>query len=271
MRPASITQVRLENGSAVSLSTSSILTRISSSPARRALIRALRSSERANCRLKYTTATITIPIRSKAARTPPTIAPIWDLLQCTNNAPFVNRNRALNKWSKSGRPHYHVHVHWTLPVCLATLIRSWCHSGNLLVRPSIKVTGHHSKQSSKIHDFSAFSCLQCFDAVGWAAGRASSLYKNFEWCSTGMVICLERDADLHMAQLMPLPLTVSCFSKIQTGFTFLVPAHPGSPEKGPLNVCVCVCAKYMISCWPMTMTYDLRCQFPASYGYHPYT
>ena len=43
-----------------------------------------------------------------------------------------------------------------------------------------------------------------------------------------MVICLERDADLHMVQLMPLPLTVSCFSKIQIGFTFLVPAHLGS-------------------------------------------
>ena len=46
-----------------------------------------------------------------------------------------------------------------------------------------------------------------------------------------MVICLERGADLHMAQLMPLPLTVSCFSKLQIGFTFLVPAHPGSPGK----------------------------------------
>ena len=45
---------------------------------------------------------------------------------------------------------------------------------------------------------------------------------------TGMVICLERHADLHMAQLTPLPLTVSCFSRIQIGFTFLVPAHPGS-------------------------------------------
>ena len=54
-----------------------------------------------------------------------------------------------------------------------------------------------------------------------------------------MVICLERGADLHMAQLMPLPLTVSCFSKIQVGFTFLVPAHLGSP--GLLNGCVCVC------------------------------
>ena len=56
-----------------------------------------------------------------------------------------------------------------------------------------------------------------------------------------MVICLERGADLHMAQLTPQPLTVSCFSKIQIGFTFLVPAHLGSPGKGPLNVCVCVC------------------------------
>ena len=43
-----------------------------------------------------------------------------------------------------------------------------------------------------------------------------------------------------MAQLMPLPLTVSCFSKIQIGFTFLVLAHLGSPGKGPLNGCVCV-------------------------------
>ena len=56
-----------------------------------------------------------------------------------------------------------------------------------------------------------------------------------------MVICLERGADLHIAQLMPLPLTVSCFSKIQIGLSFLVPAHLGSPGKGPLNVCVCVC------------------------------
>ena len=58
-----------------------------------------------------------------------------------------------------------------------------------------------------------------------------------------MVICLERDADLHMAQLMPLPLTVSYFSKILIGFTFLVLAHPGSPGKRAVKqVCVCVCA-----------------------------
>ena len=46
-----------------------------------------------------------------------------------------------------------------------------------------------------------------------------------------MVICLERGADLHMAQVMPLPVTVSCSSKIQIGFTFLVPAYPGCPGK----------------------------------------
>jgi len=56
-----------------------------------------------------------------------------------------------------------------------------------------------------------------------------------------MVICLERGANLHMAQLMPLPLTVSCFSKSQIGFTFWYRLTGVVPEKGPLNVCVCVC------------------------------
>jgi len=49
-----------------------------------------------------------------------------------------------------------------------------------------------------------------------------------EW-GAGMVIYLEQGADLHMAQLMPLPLTICCSSKIQIGFTCLVPAHLGSP------------------------------------------
>ena len=60
-----------------------------------------------------------------------------------------------------------------------------------------------------------------------------------------MVICLERDADLHMAQLMPLPLTVCCCSKIQIGFTFLVPAHLGSPgQRAVKRVCVCMYVSY---------------------------
>ena len=58
----------------------------------------------------------------------------------------------------------------------------------------------------------------------------------------GVVVCPERGADWHMAQLMPLPLTVSCFSKIQIGLTFLVTAYPGSPGKRAVKwVCVCVC------------------------------
>jgi len=56
-------------------------------------------------------------------------------------------------------------------------------------------------------------CLQCFDAIGWVAGRASGLLKTEQW-GVGVVVCLERGADLLMAQQIPLPLTVSCFSKI---------------------------------------------------------
>ena len=55
-----------------------------------------------------------------------------------------------------------------------------------------------------------------------------------------MVICLERVADLHIAQLIPLLLTVSCSSKIQIGFSFLVPVHLGSPgQRAVKRVCVC--------------------------------
>ena len=56
--------------------------------------------------------------------------------------------------------------------------------------------------------------------------------------SGGVLVWLERGADLHTAQLMPLPLTVACFIKIQIGFTFLVPAHLGSPgQRAIKRVC----------------------------------
>jgi len=105
-------------------------------------------------------------------------------------------------------------------------------------------------------------CLQCFDTVDWAAGRASNLMalsiqiclllllllllllfycKKTEWWSAGMVICLKWSSDLHMAQLMLLPLTVCCFSEIHIGFIFLVLAHSGSTGKRSVKrVCVCV-------------------------------
>jgi len=62
------------------------------------------------------------------------------------------------------------------------------------------------------------SGLQCFDAIGWAAGRASAYGGVLAW------LCLERGAELRKAQLMPLPLTVSCFSKIRV-----------VPDEGPLK------------------------------------
>jgi len=91
--------------------------------------------------------------------------------------------------------------------------------------------------------------LQCFDAVGWVAGRATGPVKNWV-VECWRCFCLELGADLHMAQLMPLPLTVSCFSKIQIGFTFLVPAHPGSLGKRAVKrVCVCVCVLLLLEWW----------------------
>ena len=76
-----------------------------------------------------------------------------------------------------------------------------------------------------------------------------------------MVICLERGADLHMAQLIPLQLTVSCFSKIQIGFTFLVLAHLGSPGKRAVKrVCVHKSVNHMIGryMYPAYVTFDAK-------------
>ena len=73
-----------------------------------------------------------------------------------------------------------------------------------------------------------------------------------------MVMWLEGCEDLHVAQMIPLPLTVSCFSKIQIGFAFLVPAHPGSPGKRAVKrVCVCV-----ILCENMTLFTERRLWIP---------
>ena len=89
-------------------------------------------------------------------------------------------------------------------------------------------------------------------SVLWLGGRKGIRpVKKLEWWGAGVVICLERGADLLMAQLMPLPLSVSCFSIIQIGFTFLVPAHPGSPGKRAVKrLCVCVCV------WSLCMSVD---------------
>ena len=93
---------------------------------------------------------------------------------------------------------------------------------------------YHAKWLAGQLSFRALTLL-----VGWQEGHPASK-KNERW-GAGVIICLEHGADLHMAQLMPVPLTVSCFSKIQIGFTFLVPADLGSPgQRAVKRVCVCV-------------------------------
>ena len=82
-----------------------------------------------------------------------------------------------------------------------------------------------------IHAFSALTLL-----VGRQEGHPACKILSVG-CWRGCL--LQQGADLHTAQLMPLPLTISCFSKIQIGFTFLLPAHPGSPgQKAVKHVCV---------------------------------
>ena len=69
----------------------------------------------------------------------------------------------------------------------------------------------------------------------WLGGRKGTRPVINRAVGAGVVVCLEQGADLHTAQLMPLPFTVSCFSKIQIGFTFLVLAYPGCPGKGAVK------------------------------------
>jgi len=72
----------------------------------------------------------------------------------------------------------------------------------------------------------AFSALMLL--VGWQRGQQAC--KKVGW-GAGVLICLDKGADLRMAQLMPLTLTVSCFRKV-VRFTFPVPDHWGSPAPG---------------------------------------
>ena len=93
------------------------------------------------------------------------------------------------------------------------------------------------------HAFSALTLL-----VGQQEGHPA-----FKKLSDGVlvwlwVVFLELGADLIIAQLIPLPLSVYCFSRIQIGFTLLIPAHPDSPGIRSIKcVCVCVCV-YVRAC-----------------------
>jgi len=82
--------------------------------------------------------------------------------------------------------------------------------------------------------------LKCFDAVCWAAGRASGLKNQVVGCLHGYVsVARCRFADLHMDQLMPLPLTISCSRKYKLVLPFWYQVTWVVPDKGPLNGCCC--------------------------------
>jgi len=81
---------------------------------------------------------------------------------------------------------------------------------------------------------------------------------------------------LHMAQRIPLPLTVSCFSKIEIGFTFLVPAHLGSPgQRAVKRVCVCSRIQKISSVqWRLKCQVIRLCNFRCAhlcYTFHTFT
>jgi len=93
--------------------------------------------------------------------------------------------------------------------------------------------GHELCDTNRIADFPniGISWMFVFSALTLLVRRKEwhpACIKTELW-GAGAVVCFEQGADLHMIQLMPLPLTVFCFTKSQIGFTFLVPAHPGSP------------------------------------------
>jgi len=86
--------------------------------------------------------------------------------------------------------------------------------------------------------------LQCFDTVG-GQQEGHPAYKKL---SGGVLAWLSVRSEVQTCIWMPLPLTVSCFSKIQIGFTFLVPAYPGSPgQRAVKRVCV-VCDLTCVNC-----------------------
>jgi len=91
------------------------------------------------------------------------------------------------------------------------------------------------------HTMLALKCVQCFDAVGWAAGRASSLSKT-EWWGAGVVICLEQEADLHIDSRCHSHSLSLASVKSRLVLPFWHRLTREVRDKGPLNGCVCVCS-----------------------------
>jgi len=113
--------------------------------------------------------------------------------------------------------------------------------------------------------FSVFAWMFAFSALTLLVGRQEG-HPACKKLSGGVLVWLSVWilADLHMAQLIPLPLTVSCFTKIQIVFTFLVPVHLGSPGKRAIKwVCVGVGSSghYLTAAVAMSCVFIAFCSY----------
>jgi len=85
-------------------------------------------------------------------------------------------------------------------------------------------------------------CVRCCSqgltlVVGWQEGHKTECW------DAGVVTCLGQGADLHMAQVMPLPLTISCSSKSRLVLpSWFYLSGAGQNPRGPQTV-VCLCVR----------------------------
>jgi len=156
--------------------------------------------------------------------------------------------------------------HDTKIFCISLLLSNSCHN---YCQHSSAYKSHPSSFILILHTYSwSINFVLVLSFVPsvlwrcWLGGRKGIRPVKTEWWGAGMVICLQRGADLHMAQLMPLPLTVSCFNKSQIGFTFLLPSHPGSHgQRAVKRVCCLLYIKtFYFPATPLTRWQRLYCE-----------
>ena len=155
-------------------------------------------------------------------------------------------------------------------------VKFWQNYGHKFVAslfgPSCKRFYYAIVKFIRISFFRHFKCLSLFLFFAFSAnllvGRQEGhlACKKTEWWGAGVVICLERCADLHMVQLMPLPLTISCSSKVQIGFVpFWYRLTRVVPGKEPLNGRVCVCVRVFKClspvCFRLRHALSFQCSF----------
>jgi len=135
----------------------------------------------------------------------------------------------------------------SLQTCACTAVTYLNTQGCLLLRQNVCSTSSASKQQTTSNISKRITWLVCNLNIKFTHSMPSVLWRCWlgGWLSGGVLICLWRGADLHMAQLMPLPLTISCYSK--SSLALLVLAHPGSPGQRAVKRCCCILRRNAIT------------------------